>query len=555
MIKKLFIHKYRKLDDIEIRFNRDINLLSGTNGTCKTSVLYLISNSFKAVSKNDVRVKDVKSIEIIRYINASMNPKIETLTKGDKAYNNPAPDCKGVLYEAYYQDSSHLDFRRHNSKTLLGNRYSVKPQYKRGSGESLPSCPVIYLSLMRLTPFGEYQNDDEIINVAKKLPESYQSRIAEYYRQFTGIDILYGTAQKMGNIKTRTEFETNHKGIDSNTISAGEDNLFIILTALVSLQYYFQSIDSSQEIESIMLIDELDATLHPAYQLRLVDLFKKCSDEYKIQFVFTSHSMTLIENALDNKYNVLYFQDEIDKVCLMEDVDIYKIKMSLNAILKKDLYYQKQIPVFLEDEEARVFLNCLFECWCDMNPDSDFVKAKRLFYLADIKISCEALRNIFNDSHILRATMRSVCILDGDQNPNLSNHIIRLPGGNNPEEVAFDIAESLYSKRVEAFWQHPDIKEFGYEITFYRDYIKPEIDIIYETLEKMGENNESTHGKKRIMIKALFGKYKEFFECVYKYWIRMPENKSEVDKFFEQLKIMFKKVAPYNDINPREWNA
>lgn len=554
MIKKIYIHKYRKLDNLELKFNKDINLLSGTNGTCKTSVLHLISNSFKAVTKNDNRIKNAKSIETIRFINASMNPKLETLTKGDKTYNDPAPGCKGILYEVYYQDNSHLDFRRHNSKTLLRNRYSVKPQYKRGRGESLPSCPVIYLSLMRLAPFGEYQKDEDIVNVAKKLPDDYQARIAAYYKQFTGIDIMYGTAQKMGDIKTRTEFGTNYKGIDSNTISAGEDNLFIILTALVSLQFYFESIDSSSETESIMLVDELDATLHPAYQLRLLDLFKKCSDEYKIQFVFTSHSMTLIENALDNKYNVLYLQDEIDKVYLMEDVDIYKIKMSLNAILKKDLYYQKQIPVFTEDEEARVFLNCLFECWCDMNPDSDFVKAKRLFYLADIKISCEALKNIFNDSQILRATMRSICILDGDQNPNLSSHIITLPGGSNPEEVAFDIAESLFIKRVDAFWQHPDIKVFGYEITFYRDYIKPEIENIYETLKRMEENDESTRGKKRVMTKALFNKYKEFFECVYKYWIRLSENRAEVDKFFGQLKKMFKKVASYNDINPLEWN-
>lgn len=554
MIKKLHVNKYRKLNDIEFSFAPDINLISGTNGTCKTSILHLVSNSFQSITKKDDRVVNAKSIDIIKSINACTNPKLETLTKGDKAYNNPAPGCKGSLYEVTYLSDKKLEFRRHNSKTLAGNRYAVKPKYNSGSGDTLPLCPIIYLSLMRLVPFGEYQNESAIVSVAKKLPEEYQQRIANYYKSFTGLDITYGSAQKVGDIKTRADFDTSTQGIDSNTISAGEDNLFIILTALVSLQFYYESINSINGIESIMLVDELDATLHPAYQIKLMNLFKECADEYKIQFIFTSHSMTLIENALDSKYNVIYLHDEIDSVSLMEDVDIYKIKMSLNQVLKRDMYFQKQIPVFTEDEEARSFLSCLFECWNDLNPADGFEKVRNLFYLADIKISCEALRNIFSDSQILRATMRSICILDGDQASNIAHHIITLPGGTNPEEIAFSIAESLYTNRVMEFWNHPDIKEFGYEMTYYRDQIMPAIENVYQTLEEMKAKKESTHGVKRVMIKKVYNDYKEFFECVYKYWIRQPSNYAEVSKFFGQLKTMFKKVAGYNDINPREWN-
>ncbi len=552
MIEKIYVHKYRKLENIELVFRKDINLLSGANGTCKTSILHLVSNSFQAVTKTDVKVIEKKSIDIIKSINACHNPKIETLTKGDKIYNDPALGYKGNLYDATYIGGKQLKFRRHNSKSL--NRYAVKPMYPKGSKESLPACPVIYMSLNRLVPFGEYQNDNDIVSVAKKLPNEYQERIAAYYKTFTGIDITYGSAQKVGDLKTRADFVTDKKGIDSNTISAGEDNLFIILTALVSLQFYFASINSSSDIESILLVDELDATLHPAYQLRLLELFRRCAEEYKIQFIFTSHSMTLIENALENKDNVLYLQDSIEKVTMMEDVDIYKIKMSLNQVLKRDLYFQKMIPVFTEDEEARCFLKCLFECWVDIKPEDNFNKVRNLFHLADIKISCEALRNIFGDSQILRATMRSICILDGDQKPNMTFHIITLPGGTNPEEIAFDIAESLFVNRTTEFWQHPDIKAFGYEITYYRNFIKPDIDNIYDTLEKMKAEDKSTHGVKRELTKEVFNKYKEFFECAYKFWIRNPDNLVEISKFFGQLKSMFKKVAAYNDINPNEWN-
>ena len=51
----------------------------------------------------------------------------------------------------------------------------------------------------------------------------------------------------MGDIKVRNEFSSNVAGVDSNTISAGEDNLSIILTALISLKYYFNSINSQMK--------------------------------------------------------------------------------------------------------------------------------------------------------------------------------------------------------------------------------------------------------------------------------------------------------------------
>ena len=131
----------------------------------------------------------------------------------------------------------------------------------------------------------------------------------------------------MGDIKVRSEFSSNIEGIDSNTISAGEDNLSIILTALISLKYYYQSINSTNEVESVLLIDEMDATLHPAFQIKLLNLFREMSDLYKIQIVFTTHSMSLLEEMLSKKDNVLYLVDNLTSVFLMEEPDIYKIKM------------------------------------------------------------------------------------------------------------------------------------------------------------------------------------------------------------------------------------
>ena len=289
MIKKIHITQYRKLKDLDLDFTPGLNAISGTNGTCKTSLLHLFSNSFQSVTSSCDWVNDKKCLQVINAVNAVTNPKVETLTRGDKQYNDPAHGVSGVLFNVDYWGQESLDFRRHNSS--ISTRYAIKPLYKKGSHEKLPYCPVIYLGLSRLVPFGEFQNDEAIAGIRKEFPPEYQSEINELYRKFTHYEITYNSAQQMGDLKTRAEFSSNYEGIDSNTISAGEDNLYIILVAIVSLKYYYESISSTRDIESVLLIDELDATLHPAYQLKVLSVLRDYCTQYKIQAVFTTHSM------------------------------------------------------------------------------------------------------------------------------------------------------------------------------------------------------------------------------------------------------------------------
>ncbi len=87
MVKKLYINKYRKLEKMELSMTPNINIISGTNGTCKTSLLHIISNAHQAVTKNCTWLRDKECLDIIKQINSMTNPKIESLTKGDKEYN------------------------------------------------------------------------------------------------------------------------------------------------------------------------------------------------------------------------------------------------------------------------------------------------------------------------------------------------------------------------------------------------------------------------------------------------------------------------------------
>ncbi len=548
MIKAIDVIQYRKLKNLSLAFSPKLNAVSGTNGTCKTSLLHLIGNSLQAPTAKCEWLKDDKCLPVIKAVNSVTNPKVESLTRGDQAYNDPAHGVKGPLFRVEYYDAVSLDFRRHNSTQMT--RYAIKPKYMPGTKDTLPYCPVIYLGLSRLVPFGEFQNDDALSNIKKKLPKAYLDEIAWIYKRFTNYEISYNATKQMGDIKVRSEFSSNIAGIDSNTISAGEDNLSIILTALISLKYYYDSIESNRTVESVLLIDELDATLHPAFQIKLLNLFREMSEAYKIQVLFTTHSLSLIEEMLSKKDNVIYLLDNVTSVTLMEDPDIYKIKMHLQSLTHEDIYADKVIPLFTEDDEARSILEMLFDYYD--NDSEGFRNARRFFHLVHTNIGAENLTGIFTDSKMLHTTIRSICILDGDHSSDLSNFIIALPGKKAPEQLLLDYVEQLYVND-DPFWIQRTIVDKGYSKTYYIDQIQTPVREFQEEKTRLMESAESTKGKTRAFNKKLFCDHRTFFELVFKHWIHNQANNAEVNRFFSELHTLFLKVSHYHEINPKEW--
>lgn len=50
-----------------------------------------------------------------------------------------------------------------------------------------------------------------------------------------------------------------------------------------------------------MLIDELDASLHPAAQIKLMDLLLTESRTLDLHIVFTTHSLSILNHFYNNK--------------------------------------------------------------------------------------------------------------------------------------------------------------------------------------------------------------------------------------------------------------
>lgn len=600
LVKSLTIKEYRKLKNLELDFDENVNLIAGSNGTCKSSLLYLISNSYKKVIQTGKSANLAQCLKVIDNINSQMNPKIETLTKGDKNFNDPAPDIKGEIFKVIYKDDSSISFRKHNS--IRSNRFSVKPTYKNGDSDKLPECPVIYLGLPRLFPFGEFENTNQIpkqkifsgiakilnksefnieisneileniksyinsldapeesIKIKNRLPQPVQNEINNLYYEFTNIKIKENSNQyaSMGRLKNRGDFSTEVNGVDSNTISAGEDNLYIILTAIVSLKYFFEECKklNLKNPHSILLIDEVDATLHPYYQIKLLELLNDFTKKYNIQFIGTTHSFTLLEHAFIQKNKVIYLIDSIDSVDIVPDITFEKIKMFLNEVRLSELVSPSKIAIFTEDEEARLFLQIIFNHLNLLDPD--FSHALSRFYLVPSKLGSDSLTTIFCDKELTSEFIRSICVLDGDQNKNITNNIIILPGKNNPETFILDYLETILrnpSEHQRKFLKPNSLAlSLGYQTRVIKKKIIDERYNIEENITQKKEQGDSTKGIRRNLYKKLFKDNEKFFTLLFDFWLKDPLNQKEVLDFYNSLHAVFCKTAFAHGINHSIW--
>lgn len=566
MIKRITFTQYRRLKaPLELEFCNHINIISGLNGTCKSSILYLISNAFQAEKSTNTQLVPASELNVINNISAQVNAKIELLTKGDKEYNDPAPGQRGELFKVYYSDGQSIGFRRHNkSSDDTHSRFRLIPQYSSSQNQSLPTLRTVYLSLARLLPFGEMKNDTPIKSVRKELPEEYNIIFHKLVGRITGITITESTPQIIENIKIRTEYSTDTEGIDSNTASVGEDNAIIILKNLVLLRYYYENAPSLHNIDqptSILLIDEMDATLHPAMQLRLLHTLIEYSERYKIQIFFTTHSLYLLEKALTSTYRnhikLNYLTHQGDHVTLLPDPSIHKIERHLQEIQTVSYSASPKIPIFTEDNEARVILNALFGYF-----DSRcryFRDLRDKFHFVNASIGCEMLKEIFKDQYLNQNTMNAICILDGDNNGQkaMKHNIIVLPGNKNPEQLIFDYYDELANEQnfemyqTQIFWNTDTALSNGLTKHRYINSIKPQISAIEERINQLRQDGKSASGVRRESNKTVFNDNLEEFKIVFDFWL--DNHYTEIEQFYRDLRHCFRQVALLHKLDPELW--
>ena len=244
--------------------------------------------------------------------------------------------------------------------------------------------------------------------------------------------------------KNTIGFSTSYYDWSMN--SAGQDNLGKILLSILSFKRLKEQFPQEYK-KGILVIDEIDTTLYPASQIKLFEYLRKFSSKYKIQIIFTTHSLNLIELAceyqkdtkLKDQIKVVYLQKLDDNINIIEKPTFNFIQNKLKVTLTvkpKDL----KINVFTEDKEGEIFLKGLIK------------NRKSSLNFLQCSMGCSNYIELVRKKIHGFNFPQSIICLDGDvrNEPNnmrvIKNYknFLLLPGNESPERV---LAEMLYAEK------------------------------------------------------------------------------------------------------------
>jgi len=372
-IAKLLIKKFRLFaPDSQFKIGPRITLISGINGTAKSTLLGMICQplGFPSKKKSDsayTRVYDGHALQDKRtlfgsFFKAEFSDVFRLSKKFDNVRNHEYTlflegdafvEGSSVKEEGLKVRSEARNDQHDNKLRFVTNSQTRKP------GEGNYPHPVIYLGLDRLRPLSTLQKED-VVNEGSRLSVEEERIWNDIYK--TVMITLKNEDVHSEEIDTGSTFKYKYHSVatsffDSESASAGQDNLGLIVTAIVSFANLKSELGAAYQ-GGVLLIDELDATLHPIAQQLLLRKLVEYSEKLDLQIIATTHSLTLLEDACRKykKYTTLIYLEKKDNVIkLNNDVDYDYILSDLIHYRKENKIQEHRTTVMFEDAVAADF--------------------------------------------------------------------------------------------------------------------------------------------------------------------------------------------------------
>lgn len=433
-LKKLTFKRFRALKNVEIEFGTHITVICGKNGTSKSSILGIAAQIFsfekdyakdKVLQFQTITGAKFKSLpnEHFRFSDQHDTPgSLEVVVEIHDGYTNA--DATAELELAKRKNSSGKDIARpvvrKNTSAAIGNQSRNFTH------------PVIFLSLQRLLPIAarDYKVCDfEYLN-------SNKTKFINLNNELLNKTSLSATGTS-GSINSAVAHAANY---DQDAVSAGEDNAGQIVMALMSFKKLKE--EYADYKGGLLLIDEADAGLFPAAQIKLLEILERECSNLNLQVIMTSHSPSLIERTyeLSRKYQrqfkTVYLSNTFGPVQAMHDFswsDIYSDLLT-KTISTTDEILLPKINVYFEDKEGFDFFNTIY-----------FRHSKKKFTnpLADISLGCSNYIQLVKKG-IAEFSIKSIIILDADvEGTEKLGSIVLLPGRLPPDQLIFEFLYNL----------------------------------------------------------------------------------------------------------------
>ena len=396
-LKNITLHNFRRFEDTIYELNPQMNVFIGKNASGKTTVLeaatvilgaylssfkqYVPSRFVQNISDRDVMRKSLQAMKNVA--TTSGVPQYPCVVESEVAFDGKVAECKRSLekeggrtkslgknvlrevvseWEEAIKAADGSDMQQIYPLILYLSSARLWNENRIGEIDKIPSRTDAYQrcldqkrsnqsSFEYIRLLGNLASEE---NDGKPLPAYVVIMNAVRYslqeELLPGQQVLYSS--RYGGIAVKNADGTI---IDFAALSDGYRNVIKIVadiaTKMCILNPYLQG-DTLKKTPGVVVIDELDLSLHPTWQRRIVRILKELFP--KVQFICATHSPFIVQSLEDGELIVL--DGELDEEYSGQSIEDISEDIMQVPIVQ---YSEKKLKMY---EVAEKYFHALKKC-------------------------------------------------------------------------------------------------------------------------------------------------------------------------------------------------
>ena len=327
-IEKVHIKNVKGIKDLELSFKKDnkildVIVLAGVNGSGKTTILESIKDFFNNKNINYEEPKK-SNVDLDIFFEKFEKKNIEEAEKSSNNYKQPLWNFFNALQSYQYEKYNNNGLYQN----LIAKRFENPPKIIYVPAENKFEEIQTYSTTLSK----EYEFINTInSNVIGDIPSYIATRrnyLATIEENLTMKEVTNKVVNEINSIFNILELDAKLKGFskdektlpifensageefDINDLSSGEKQLFLRTLSIKMLE----------PNNSIILIDEPELSLHPKWQQRIIEVYKKIGENNQI--IVATHSPHIL-GSVSNKNIFILYRNENGKIGAKTGDELY----------------------------------------------------------------------------------------------------------------------------------------------------------------------------------------------------------------------------------------